>query len=102
MGYHVVHKTYATCMSIAPYPAGNCAEAGCHKRHPIGKDHHVGRLRRISLPTAHQFIGLHELMRLVIFSPAGAGPSVYCVLPGNKNLGYCTVKVYISTWWPSL
>ena len=46
-----------------------------------------------SLPILNQLKGLMELIQTLIFKLAGAGSDESCVVPGNKKLGYCKLKV---------
>ena len=48
---------------------------------------------RILFPTNNQFNGFIELMQILIVKFVGAGSVLYCVLPGNKKLGYCKEKL---------
>ncbi len=41
-----------------------------------------------SLPTFSQLNGLMELIQTFIFRSAGGSSVEYCVVPGNKILGY--------------
>jgi hypothetical protein len=41
------------------------------------------------VPVINQLKGLIELITLWMVRPAGAGSDEYCVLPGNRNEGYC-------------
>jgi len=51
----------------------------------------------ICLPTLIQLSGFTEFTVRSIFKFAGAGEVEYCVLPGNKILGYCKVNVIAFT-----
>jgi hypothetical protein len=47
----------------------------------------------ISLPTENQFNGFTEFMTTLISISGGAGSLENCVVPGNKNPGYCNENV---------
>ena len=59
-----------------------------------------GRSRRMRSPMRIQLKGLTVFTHRSILRFSGAGESVYWLLPGNRNEGYCTVKVLMSASQP--
>jgi hypothetical protein len=87
-------------MVVSFNEARNGTESRRHKTHPIPEYNNI--ILRFSdlFPTLIQLSGFTELINEKMVRSVGACSVEYCVLPGNKKLGYCSEKLKISHSWP--